>query len=86
LPGELDVVKARIPGRVLRIQAEAGDSVVRGQALMVLEAMKMEDDIRAPRDGVIDRIPVSEGDRVSRGAVLVSFLPRPVALSGGSHG
>ena len=46
-------VKAAIPGRVLRVLVEPGDAVLQGQPVVVLEAMKMENDVRSPRDGVV---------------------------------
>lgn len=64
-------VAARMPGRVVRVLAAPGDRVTRGQPLLVLEAMKMEDEVRAPRDGVVAEVRVAEGDRVERDAELV---------------
>ena len=51
----------------------SGETVARGAALVVLEAMKMELSVDAPREGVIDEVMVSEGDQVVEGAVLVTF-------------
>ncbi len=64
---------APMPGRVRRIFAAAGDSVVRGAVLLALEAMKMEHAIRAPRDGVVKRVLVAEGALVEAGAELVEL-------------
>ncbi len=64
-------VAARMAGRVVHVHVSVGDRVARGQALLVLEAMKMEDEVRATRDGVVAEILVAEGDRVDRDAVLV---------------
>ena len=66
-------VTAPLPGRIVKTAVRGGDAVERGQTLMVLEAMKMELSIEAPRDAVIDEVAVSEGDQVVEGAVLVSF-------------
>lgn len=66
-------VKAQMAGRVLRINVAPGDAVKSGDPLLVLEAMKMENEIRAPRDGTIVGVSVSVGDRVSAGDALVSF-------------
>jgi acetyl/propionyl-CoA carboxylase alpha subunit len=63
-------VKAPIPGLVTRILAEAGEKVQAGQTLLILEAMKMENEIRAPFDGVLRSIPVSAGQTVARNQVL----------------
>ncbi|MCO5146447.1 MAG: acetyl/propionyl/methylcrotonyl-CoA carboxylase subunit alpha [Aquamicrobium sp.] len=67
-----DALRAPMPGLVKLARAAAGDSVVKGQPLLVLEAMKMEHTIAAPHDGVIEEI-VPEGAQVTDGAVLVRF-------------
>ena len=54
-------VRAPMPGRVVRILAEPGAHVKRGQTLVVLEAMKMQNEIPAPRDGIVREVPVVEG-------------------------
>lgn len=64
-------VKAAIPGRVLRILASPGDSVLQGQPVVVLEAMKMENDVRSPRDGVVRSVEVAAGQAVGAGQVLL---------------
>ncbi|MFI5182324.1 MAG: biotin/lipoyl-containing protein [Thermoanaerobaculia bacterium] len=66
-----DVVTAAMPGRVLRISVAAGQSVVAGEPLLVLEAMKMENEVKSPRDGVIDSIGVAAGQAVSAGEILI---------------
>ncbi len=63
-------VKAPMPGTILKIQANAGDSLKAGDVIMVLEAMKMENEITAPRAGIIDEIPVGPGASVGAGDVL----------------
>ena len=68
-------VKAAIPGRVLRILAGPGDTVTQGQPVVVLEAMKMENDVRAPRDGVVRSVEVSAGQAVGSGQVLLRLDP-----------
>ena len=68
-------VKAAIPGRVLRILAGPGDTVVQGQPLVVLEAMKMENDVRAHRDGVVRSVDVAAGQAVGAGQLLLSLDP-----------
>jgi 3-methylcrotonyl-CoA carboxylase alpha subunit len=62
-----------MPGRVRRVLVAEGTAVERGQALLVLEAMKMEHSIRAPRDGVVRKIAVAEGDLVDAGVALVEL-------------
>lgn len=66
-PSEL---KAFMPGRVVTILVSEGDAVEEGQPLLVLEAMKMENQVEAPRDGVVKSISVSAGDTVEAGAHL----------------
>ncbi|MFN7986086.1 MAG: biotin/lipoyl-containing protein [Thermoanaerobaculia bacterium] len=68
-------VKAAIPGRVLRILSGPGDAVVQGQPVVVLEAMKMENDVRAPRDGVVRSVEVTAGQAVGAGQVLLRLEP-----------
>jgi 3-methylcrotonyl-CoA carboxylase alpha subunit len=64
---------ALMPGRVVKSMAKAGDSVKKGQALLILEAMKMEHTIVSPRDGVIERAAFGENDLVPADAVLFAF-------------
>lgn len=68
-------VRTRLPGRVVRVHAAPGDRVRRGDPLVVVEAMKMEDEVRAPRNGRIESVGVREGERVERDALLVTFFP-----------
>ncbi len=64
---------APMPGLVRRIVAKAGKSVARGDVILILEAMKMEHAIRAPREGTLVKIFHVEGDRVEAGAVLAEI-------------
>jgi biotin carboxyl carrier protein len=64
-------VVAPMPGRVVRIFVKQGDNVVEGQGLVVMEAMKMENEIRAPRPGRIRDVAVCEGQAVDGAAPLV---------------
>ena len=66
-------VTAPMPGKVLAVKVNVGDSVQSGAPVLVLEAMKMENDIVAPKDGKVVAINVKVGDRVESGAVLVSL-------------
>ena len=70
-----DVVTAPMPGLVKILSAAAGQSVSKGDALAVLEAMKMEHTLTAPRDGVVAEILTREGDQVQEGAVLLALEP-----------
>ena len=62
-----------MPGTILSIAVKAGDSVKAGQLLMILEAMKMENEIVAPEDGVVASVAVAKGAAVNTGDVLVVF-------------
>ena len=65
------VVKALMPGRVVRVLVAKGDSVRKGAGLLILEAMKMENEIQAPADGVVDEVFVTAGQTVESGAELM---------------
>ena len=64
-------VNAPMPGNILDVCVKVGDKVSNGQKLVVLEAMKMENDITSPADGTIASISVNKGDMVSTGDNLV---------------
>ena len=64
-------IKALMPGRVVRILVSPGDAVARGAGLLILEAMKMENEIQAQSAGVVDRILVEAGQTVEAGAELM---------------
>lgn len=66
-------VVAQIPGRIVRVWTAAGQSVEAGQRLMAVEAMKMENEVRAPRAGVVAALPVGVGQTVERGDELVTL-------------
>jgi biotin carboxyl carrier protein len=68
--GRLEV-RAVIPGKVVAVSVVAGDRVGAGQQLLVVEAMKMQNELRAPRDGTIERVGVAEGVKIEIGDVLV---------------
>ena len=67
------VVSAPMPGNILDIKVKAGDSVKKGDVLLILEAMKMENEIQAAADGVVDAILTSKGAVVESGAPLISM-------------
>ena len=69
--GAAGAVKSPLPGVILSIDCKVGDVVKRGQKILVLEAMKMENNINADRDGKIVEIKVNKGDSVLEGADLV---------------
>ncbi len=65
------VLRSPLPGTILDISCKPGDSVKKGQKLVILEAMKMENSISADRDGVVKEIKVNKGDSVLEGAELI---------------
>jgi glutaconyl-CoA/methylmalonyl-CoA decarboxylase subunit gamma len=64
-------VKAIIPGKVVAVSVAPGDAVMAGQQLLVVEAMKMQNELRAPRDGTISRVGVAPGVNIEVGDLLV---------------
>ena len=64
---------AEMPGKVIRLLCQVGDTVAHDQGLVVLEAMKMQNEIRAPKSGVVKEIAVQEGRVVSSGDFLLSL-------------
>ncbi len=68
-----DVLRAPMPGKVISLAVAAGDTVQGGEALLVLEAMKMEQTLAAPRDGVVETVNVAVGDQVGEGELLVAL-------------
>jgi biotin carboxyl carrier protein len=65
------VVKAYMPGRVVEVRVQAGDQVEAGQPMIVLEAMKMQNEIQAERSGTVARVFVTAGEAVEGGDPLV---------------
>jgi len=63
-------LKASMPGRVVRVLVEKGDAVAAHQGVLVLEAMKMQNEVKSPKDGRVREIRVSPGDAVSAGDIL----------------
>lgn len=68
---DAESVNAPMPGTILSINVNKGDSVKKGQVLLILEAMKMENEIIAPKDGTVESINVNKGENVESGASLV---------------
>ena len=66
-------IKAPMPGLVLKIIVEEGDEVKKGDNLLVLEAMKMENILKSTTDGIIKKIHVSQGDKIEKNTVLLQF-------------
>ena len=68
-----EAVNAPMPGNILKVNVAVGQSVKKGEVLVVLEAMKMENEIMAPCDGVVAGVHVNKGDSVDSGKALVSL-------------
>lgn len=71
--GAVHDLKAPMPGLVLEIKVEAGAEVAKGQPLVVLEAMKMENVLKAEADAVVKDVGISKGEAVEKNQILVSF-------------
>ena len=72
--GEGTKVTAPMPGNILDVKVNTGDTVTKGQVLMVLEAMKMENDIVAPCDGKVTSVVAKKGDTVNASDTLATIL------------
>ena len=66
-------VNAPMPGKILSVKASAGQAVKKGDVIMILEAMKMENEIVAPQDGTVASINVSKSDSVEAGQVIITL-------------
>ncbi|HEY0763305.1 MAG TPA: biotin/lipoyl-containing protein [Pyrinomonadaceae bacterium] len=66
-------ILAPMPGKVVRVQTEAGATVEKGAGVVVVEAMKMQNEMKSPRDGVVVSINVKPGDTVNAGDVLATI-------------
>ena len=66
-------VKAPMPGTIMAVQVRPGDAVQKGAVLVILEAMKMENEIHAPADGIVSQIMVDKGASVSTGDILLTL-------------
>ncbi len=69
--GEGEAITAPMPGTILKVNVAQGDAVKAGTVLVVLEAMKMENEILAPRDGVVSQVLTSKSSTVDTGATLL---------------
>jgi biotin carboxyl carrier protein len=70
---KVNEIKAPMPGLVLDVRVSEGDTVKKGDAILVLEAMKMENIIKSPTDGIIKKINVKKGVAVEKNQVLINF-------------
>jgi len=80
-PGAVVEVRSSMPGRVVRVAVATGSPVRRGETLVVLEAMKMQNEIPSPGDGVVRQIAVSEGETVTADRVVASIELRGPSAS-----
>ena len=71
---KVNELKAPMPGLIVDIRVQPGQAVLKGDPLLVLEAMKMENILKAPTDGTVNSIKVTLRDNVQKGQVLVQFL------------
>lgn len=76
-------ITAPMPGLVVKVEVTEGDEVVPGQGVVIVEAMKMENELTAPTGGVVASVHVTAGDTVEKGQVLVDFrVPEPADVEG----
>jgi biotin carboxyl carrier protein len=76
------VIKAPMPGLVVRVEVTPGQAVEVGEGLVVVEAMKMENELRASHAGVVEQVHVKAGERVEKGAPLVTLSAKSSQPSG----
>ena len=62
-----------MPGKIVRVLVTVGDEVVAGQGIVVVEAMKMQNELKAPRNGRVTAVEVGENDSVNAGAILATI-------------
>ncbi|MDR0293502.1 MAG: acetyl-CoA carboxylase biotin carboxyl carrier protein subunit [Oscillospiraceae bacterium] len=72
-PSGGEVIPSPLPGNILAIKVAAGESVKKGQIVVLIEAMKMENEVLAPRDGIVAQVIVSKGSVVETGAPLLTL-------------
>jgi biotin carboxyl carrier protein len=64
-------IRSQMPGKIIKVLVTPGSAVVAGQGLLVVEAMKMQNEVKSPKDGVVGRIQASEGATVGAGETLI---------------
>jgi len=69
-----NIIKSPMPGKLIKVLAQKGATVKKGEVLLIVEAMKMENNLLAPRDGVVDEIMTKEGEMVDGSKVLLSLV------------
>lgn len=73
--GDSGEIRAPLPGQIVEVSVQPGDSVVKGQRLMVMEAMKMHQALTAPFDGTVDKVLAALGDQAAEGQLLLHVSP-----------
>lgn len=73
IPAGAAVIKAPMPGTILSVSVAVGETVTKGQILLILEAMKMENEMLAPRDGKIISIQIQKGSSVNPGDIIMAI-------------
>ena len=68
-------IRAQMPGKIVKVLVSVGEQVAAEESLVIIEAMKMENELRSPIDGVVAAVEVGEGDAVETGALLVVVEP-----------
>lgn len=81
-----DAIRAPMPGSLVVVHAKAGDKVTKGQALLVMESMKMETTLTATRDGTVAAVHFAPAQTFDRDALLLSLEPSPPLPAGAPHG
>lgn len=71
--GKINNIKAPMPGLVIDLKVKVGDTVKQGDALLILEAMKMENILKSPGEGIVKNVKVKKGDSVEKGQVMIEF-------------
>jgi biotin carboxyl carrier protein len=72
-PADPNLILSFIPGTIVEIYAKEGQNVIKGELLLILDAMKMKNKLKCPKDGVIKTISAKVGDRVSKGTILIEL-------------
>ena len=71
--GDGDPINSPMPGTIVNVKVKAGQDVKKGDVLVILEAMKMENEIKAPKDGKVTSVNVNKGESVNTGTLLVTL-------------
>ena len=71
--GAGEKISAPMPGNIMRVDVKEGDSIKKGDVIVILEAMKMENEIMAPCDGTVTSVVVKKGDTVDTGALIATI-------------